>query len=98
MNGPVVLGVRHSLPVQGVDLILGNDLAGDKVVANPHFSQIPCNEETLINASELFSACAVTQAMSRAASKQSTPDVSAVKGDPLKVWLAQFLMMRLQRF
>ena len=84
MNSPVVLGVRHSLPVQGVDLILGNDLAGGKVTANPHVSQMPCNEETLINAPELFSACAVTWAMSRAASKQSTPDISAVKGDPLE--------------
>ena len=45
VNGPVVLGVR--LPVQGVDLIWGNYLAEGKVVVNP---QMPCNEETLINA------------------------------------------------
>ena len=72
VNGPVSLGVRPSLPVQGVDLILGIDLAGGKVVASPHVSQAPCNEETTINTremSELFTACAVTRAMSRAASK-----------------------------
>ena len=49
VNGPVTLGVRPSLPVQGVDLILGNDLAGGKVAASPHISQMPCNEETTIN-------------------------------------------------
>ena len=30
VSGPVILGVRHSLPVKGIDLILGNDLAGEK--------------------------------------------------------------------
>ena len=70
MNGPVVLGIKHSLPVEGIDLILGNDLAGGKVVKNPQVSQVPHNEETPINAPELFSACAVIWVMSRAASKQ----------------------------
>jgi len=27
VNGPVVIGVRPFLPVKGIDLILGNDLA-----------------------------------------------------------------------
>ena len=66
MNGPVVLGIKHSLPVEGVDLILGtcNNLARGKVVTNRHVSEVPCNEETPINAPELFSACAVTWAIS----------------------------------
>ena len=32
--GPVTVGVRPSLPVQGVALILGNDLAGQRVISN----------------------------------------------------------------
>jgi len=31
VSGPVSVGVRNSLPVKGVNFILGNDLAGDKV-------------------------------------------------------------------
>jgi hypothetical protein len=34
--GPVALGIRSFLPFKGVHLLLGNDLAGDKVVVNPH--------------------------------------------------------------
>ena len=82
VNGPVVLGVRHSLPVQGVDIILGNDLAGGKVVANPHVSQFPCNDN-FFDTPELFSACAVTRAMSKAAS-QADQSVSVVEGNPLE--------------
>ena len=33
VTGEVVVGVRPELPVEGVDIILGNDLAGDKVWA-----------------------------------------------------------------
>ena len=35
VNGPVTVEVIHSLSVSGVHLLLGNDLAGDKVVVNP---------------------------------------------------------------
>ncbi|KAK3087503.1 hypothetical protein FSP39_006727 [Pinctada imbricata] len=35
ITGPVIVGVRPTLPVQGVSLLLGNDLAGGKVVADP---------------------------------------------------------------
>ena len=38
VDDPVVVRVRHSLPVQGVNLILCNDLAGGKVMADPHVS------------------------------------------------------------
>ena len=30
--GPVVVGIRSSLPFEGVHLLLGNDLAGDKII------------------------------------------------------------------
>ena len=32
VNGPVAVGIRQTLPFKGVNLLLGNDLAGDKVV------------------------------------------------------------------
>lgn len=32
VSGSIVIGVRPSLPVEGVSFILGNDLAGGKVV------------------------------------------------------------------
>ena len=39
--GLVVVGVRPSLPVHGVSFILGNDLAGGQVIANPYVSNVP---------------------------------------------------------
>ena len=35
VNGPVAVGIRLTLPFKGVHLLLGNDLAGDKVVVYP---------------------------------------------------------------
>ena len=35
VNGPVIVGVRPSLPVQGITVILGSDLAGGRVVESP---------------------------------------------------------------
>ena len=32
VTGPVVVGARPSFPVQGISLLLGNDLAGSKVI------------------------------------------------------------------
>ena len=35
INGNIVIGMRPSLPVEGISLILGNDLAGEKVMVIP---------------------------------------------------------------
>jgi len=48
VKGRVVVGVRSQFPIEGVSFILGNDLAGGKVLVNP----------------EVCSVCAVTRAMS----------------------------------
>ena len=66
ITGPVIVGVRPTLPVQGVSLLLGNDLAGGKVVPDP----IVCEKLTSDVASEnenddLYPACAVTRSMTR---------------------------------
>ena len=43
--GPVKVGVQSSLPFEGVQLILGNDLAGEKVVVNAIVTDKPCLEQ-----------------------------------------------------
>ena len=66
-TGPVVIGVRSSLPVRGITVLLGNDLAGGRVIANPKVSDklqmLTDDDGTTKHLSELFPACAVTRAM-----------------------------------
>ena len=45
VSGPVMVGIRPSLPVQGVSLILGNNLAGEKVMVNPSMSPQPTTKQ-----------------------------------------------------
>ena len=42
VTGLVAVGIRPSLPFKGVHLLLGNDLAGDKVVVNPLLTNTSC--------------------------------------------------------
>ncbi len=35
VSGPVKVGIKPSLPFKGINLLLGNDLAGDKVITDP---------------------------------------------------------------
>ena len=66
VSGPVV-GVTPSLLVQGIEMILGNDLAGGKVEPNPCVSDVPVcsNCEPVEAIPGLFPACAVTHAMAK---------------------------------
>ena len=68
VSGPVTLGIRPSLPFDGVHL-LGNDLAGDKVVINPIVTENPClNQSPGLIEKEipgLYPSCAVTRAMNK---------------------------------
>ena len=72
VSGPVAVGIRPSLPFkEGVHLLLGNDLAGDKVVVNPLLTKTPC-EDQLPDPIEqeipdLYPSCAVTRAMAKKA-------------------------------
>ena len=70
-TGPVVIGVRSSLPVSGITVLLENDLAGGRIIENPKVSEMPqmvTNEGTIKHFLELFPAFAVTRAMLRAES------------------------------
>ena len=67
VSGPVKIGVRPELPVKGVSMLLGNDLAGGKVFPDPIVTGKPCLQEN-DQEHEMFPACAVRRAMSRKAS------------------------------
>ena len=58
----------HSLPVTGVHLLLGNDLAGDKVVVNPLVTANPPLDQIdpiEIKIPDLYPGCAVRRAMAK---------------------------------
>ena len=67
INGNIVIGMRPSLPVEGISLILGNDLAGEKVMVDPRVVEKPRdNEETERLAEKfpgIFPASVVTRSM-----------------------------------
>ena len=67
VSGPVLVGVRHSLPVKDVDLILGNDLAGERVTAVPCILSNPEKEPSSTVDPVVYPACAVTRAMAKQA-------------------------------
>lgn len=60
ITGPVTVGVRPTHPDPGVSSLLGNDLAGEKVVPNPIFfkkvtSNIFVTSDDEVN--DLYPAC-----------------------------------------
>ena len=71
VNGPVAVGIRQTLPFKGVHLLLGNDLAGDKVVVNPLVTYTPYMDQSPDpieqELPDLYPSCAVTRAMANKA-------------------------------
>ena len=71
VTGLVVIGITPSLPFKGVHLLLGNDLAGDKVVVNPLVTDTPIIGQTddpiEQEIPDLYPSCAVTRAMAKKA-------------------------------
>ena len=59
--------MRHSLPVEGISLILGNDLAGEKVMFDPRVVEKPRHNEKMEKLAEklpgIFPASVVTCSM-----------------------------------
>ena len=78
VTGLMAVGVRPSLPFKCVHLLLGNDLAGDKVVVNPLLTNIPCIDQPPDpieqEIPDLYPSCAVTRAMAKKA-KQNDGDI-----------------------
>ncbi|KAK3878381.1 hypothetical protein Pcinc_016965 [Petrolisthes cinctipes] len=69
VSGRVIVGLIEDLPVSGIDMILGNDLAGGRVHPVPIVSNEPerhkATEELVKRDPVVFPSCAVTRAMSQ---------------------------------
>lgn len=76
-SGYVTVGVQDSLPIPGVTFLLGNDLAGGKVITDPIVTPYPSLEDT----TDIFPSCAVTRSMERQLQRQTVPS-SEVENDP----------------
>ena len=67
INGNIVIGMRPSLPVEGISLILGNDLAGENVMVDPRVVEKPRDDEKTEKLAEkfpgIFPASVVTRSM-----------------------------------
>ena len=70
-NGPLAVGIRQTLPFEGVHLFQGNALAGDKAVVNPLVTDTPCMDQSPDpieqELPDLYPSCAVTRAMAKEA-------------------------------
>ena len=75
VTGLMAVGSRPSLPFKGVHLLLGNDLAGDKVVVDPLLSNTPCVDQLPDpieqEIPDLYPSCAVTRAMAKKANQNN---------------------------
>ena len=71
VKGPVTVGNRQTLPFKDVHLLLGDDVAGDKVVVNPLVTDTPCMDQSPDpfeqDLSDLYPSCAVTRATAKEA-------------------------------
>ncbi|XP_071959881.1 uncharacterized protein [Antedon mediterranea] len=67
VSGDFVVGVVPSLPVWGVTLLLGNDLAGDRVTVEPVVCKSHVEDESTVCLEKellhVFPSCAVTRSM-----------------------------------
>ena len=73
ISGQVIVGLRPSLPVSGISLLLGNDIAGDKVITNPLMINNPSIHENIDdNTDILYPSCAITRAMKKNRSQMMT--------------------------
>ena len=63
------MGIRPDLPVKSISLLLGNDLAGDKVMIHPCVSSHPCSlddtDAKMQDTPGLYPVCAVTRVMAK---------------------------------
>ena len=71
----MAVGIRPSLPFKGVHLLLGNDLAGDKVVVDPLLTSTPCVDQPPDpieqEIPDLYPSCAVTRTMAKKAKQNN---------------------------
>ena len=94
VSGPVKVGIKPSLPFKGICLLVGNDLAGDKVVTDPILIDKPCLDQNSDFIEEefpdLYPSCVVTRAMARAKNDSTENDQHADDIDLADSCLAKF--------
>ena len=91
VSGPVTVGVVPELPMAGIDFLLGNDLAGDKVVVSPVVSEKPVEvaetEQLQVEFPGIFPDCVVTRSQARRATQDDADAVDVEENSG--VWLAE---------
>ena len=79
--GPLKVGIKPSLPFKGINLLFGNDLAGDKVVIDPSLIDKPCLDQNSdfmeVEIPDLYASCLVTRAMDRVKNYSNENDEDA---------------------
>ncbi|XP_071850601.1 uncharacterized protein [Apostichopus japonicus] len=83
VSGQVLVGVMSELPIKGVSMMLGNDLAGDKVLPNPIVTYTPSNVSSH-EEDEIYPACVMTRAMSKKAVSE-VEESESCQGDVFKL-------------
>ena len=90
VSGPVTVGVVPKLPMAGIDFLLGNDLAGDKVAVDPVVSEKPVEVAETEQLQEefpgIFPDCVVTRSQARRAAQE---DADSCDVEDSGVWLAE---------
>ena len=85
VSGPVTVNVRTSLPMDGVNFLLGNALAWGKVVPSPVVTDKPKIEEAidpiLEEIPDLYSSCAVTRYMTQKVKLSKPPITNSVSSE-----------------
>ena len=84
VTGEVIVGIAPTLPVTGIHLLLGNDLAGDKVVTDPVVSESPVVPNSEAEQLEddfpgVFPSCVVTRSMAKNANPDKEHEVELGK-------------------
>ena len=81
VSGPVKVGIKLSLPFKGINLLFGNDLAGDKVVIDPSLIDKPCLDQNSdfmeVEIPDLYASCLVNRAMDRVKNYSNENDEDA---------------------
>ncbi|CAL9707779.1 unnamed protein product [Knipowitschia caucasica] len=79
-SGDAVVGVRPSFPIDGVSVIMGNDLAGGRVLVTPEVTPVPIlstRPDALAQTyPDVFTACAVTRAAAKREKDENDVDLS----------------------
>ena len=88
VSGVVTVGVRPTLPIQGIAFIMGNDLAGGKVVLHPELQvvdepQQPKPQEPLEEPTDIYPVCVSTARKARGSKGMTTSGVSNTQVESL---------------